>query len=61
MATLILSLAPKTRVAAAAVAAPKKNRRDEELDTGCSYISVGEMNLFANPLNHLAGDLGNSL
>jgi hypothetical protein len=43
MATLILSLAPQTRVAAAAVTAPRKNLRVVESDTdtlltGADYI-----------------------
>src|SRR5437867_1380809 len=46
MATLSLSLAPQTRVADAAAAAPRKNLRVVGLDTGISfsahhYISTG--------------------
>jgi hypothetical protein len=48
MATLILSLAPQTRVAAAAVTAPRKNLREVGLDiaillTGADYIKGPEI------------------
>ena len=41
IATLILSFAPQTRVAAAAVAAPRKNRREVELDMNLRELLYG--------------------
>ena len=55
IATLILSFAPQTRVAAAAVSAPRKNLREVGLDkdillTGADYIKRPEVYREAVPL-----------